>query len=390
VAKRKVSIVTGSRCSYGIYIPVLREIEARPDLDYSLIVTGMHLSPKYGNTINEIVADGFKIDAKVDMLPDSDTGAAQAKSLGLAVLGMTQAFEQTKPDVILISGDRAEILAAAIAGAHMSIPVLHMDGGEESGTIDNAVRHATTRFAHVHCATTMLAAERLIRMGEEPQRVHLVGAAAIEYALNLDLEPPEQITTELGLDHTKPIIIVLQHPVTGETEDSGRQMEETLKAVEAVGEQAVIIGPNSDPGNDAMWQAIDRFMNEENKKATTVFRVNLPFVKFLSLMKTASVMVGNSSGAIVEAPSLGLPVVDIGTRQTGREKAGNVIEAGYDWHEITVAIRKALTDREFIARVKEKKTPYDPYGDGKTAGRIVDIILELEVTPELLNKRLTF
>jgi len=297
---------------------------------------------------------------------------------------MTQAFEQTKPDVILISGDRAEILAAAIAGAHMSIPVLHMDGGEESGTIDNAVRHATTRFAHVHCATTRLAAERLIRMGEEPQRVHLVGAAAIEYALNLDLEPPEQITTEL------PIIIVLQHPVTGETEDSGRQMEETLKAVEAVGEQAVIIGPNSDPGNDAMWQAIDRFMNEENKKATTVFRVNLPFVKFLSLMKTASVMVGNSSGAIVEAPSLGLPVVDIGTRQTGREKAGNVIEVSYDWREITVAIRKALTDREFIARVKEKKTPYDPYGDGKTAGRIVDIILELEVTPELLNKRLTF
>jgi len=390
MAKRKVSIVTGSRCSYGIYTPVLREIEAHRDLDYSLIVTGMHLSPKYGHTIDEIISDGFRIAATVDMLLDSDSGAAQAKSLGLAVLGMTQAFENTRPDVILISGDRAEILAAAVAGANMNIPVVHMDGGQESGTIDNAVRHAITRFAHVHCAITRLGAERLIRMGEEPQRVHLVGAAAIEYALNLNLEPPEQIAAELGLDCARPIIIVLQHPVTGETEDSGRQMEETLKAVAEIGEQAVIIGPNSDPGNNAMWQAIDRFMNEENKKATTVFRVNLPFVKFLSLMKAASVMVGNSSGAIVEAPSLGLPVVDIGTRQTGREKAGNVIEVGYDWCEITFAIRKALTDREFIARAREKKTPYDPYGDGKTAGRIVDIILRLEVTPELLNKRLTF
>ncbi len=382
---RKVAAVTGTRAEYGILQPVLRAIEAEPKLELLLMVTGMHLAHEFGYTVREIEKDGFKIDARVDMLLSSDSPEAMAKSIGIGVISMAQAWKQLRPDIIMVLGDRIETLAAVVAGAYMNIPIAHIHGGDEAtgSHIDNAARHAITKFAHVHFPATRKSAERIIKMGEDPWRIHKVGSPALDMILSEPLLPSEVLAEKFGLDLSAPLVLLVQHPVTTQVEDAPNQMKETLDAIVKLGYPAILIYPNSDAGGRRMIEVIREY---ETHPLIKTFK-SLPRREYLSLMKVASVIVGNSSSGIIDAPSFALPAVNIGIRQGERERGKNVIDVGHDKQEIVKAIGKALTDQAFLAEVKRCE---NPYGDGKSGPRIAKIISETEITPRLLQKKLAY
>ncbi len=380
---RKIAVVTGTRAEYGILYPVLKAIEAEPELGLSLVVTGMHLSHEFGYTVQEIEKDGFKIDARVDMLLSGDTLGAMAKSVGLGIIGMAQTWEQLKPDIILVLGDRVEPLAAAIAGAYMNIPVAHIHGGDVCGNIDDPARHAITKFSHIHFPATKKSAERIIKMGEDEWRVYTVGSPALDSILNETLLPAEIMAKKLELDLSQALILLVQHSVTTQVDEAPKQMRETLEAVVEVGYPAVLMYPNSDAGGRKMIQVIKEF---EKYPFIRTFS-SLPHREYLSLAKVASVMVGNSSSGIIDSPSFGLPVVNIGIRQEGRERGRNIIDVEHNMSEIVKAIERALTDNGFLAEVKKCESPY---GDGKAGPRIAEMLSKVEITPQLLQKKITY
>ncbi|MBN2186835.1 MAG: UDP-N-acetylglucosamine 2-epimerase (hydrolyzing) [Dehalococcoidia bacterium] len=380
---RKIAVVTGTRAEYGILLPVLKAIEIQPELMLSLVVTGMHLSHEFGYTVREIEHDGFTVDARVDMLLSSDMPGAMAKSVGMGVIGMAQTWEQLKPEIILVLGDRVEPLAATIAAAYINIPVAHVHGGDVCGSIDSPARHAITKFAHIHFPATKKSAERIAKMGEEEWRVHIVGSPALDAILSEPLIPAEDLARRLQLDLSQPLILLVQHSVTTQADDAPQQIKETLQAVVELGHPTILIYPNSDAGGRRMIQVI----SEHGKYPFIKTFKSLPHKEYLSLMKAASLMMGNSSSGIVEAPSFGLPVINIGIRQLGRERGENVINVGHDKQEIIEAVEKALTDKDFL---KEVKKCDNPYGDGKTAPRIAEILSKTEITPELIQKKPTY
>lgn len=381
---RNIIAVTGTRAEYGILYPVLKAIEASPKLKLTLVVTGMHLSNEFGYTIKEIESNGFKIGARVDMLLSSDTPEAMAKSVGLGIMGMAQAWGQLNPDIILVLGDRVEALAASIAAAYMNIPIAHIHGGDSSrGGLDEYARHAITKFAHIHFPATKKSAERIIKMGEDEWRVHLVGSPALDVILNEPLLPPDFLAQRLGISLSQPLILLVQHSVTTQVDEAAKQIRETLEAIVELGYPTIVIYPNSDAGGRRMIEVIRQFESYAFIKA---FK-SLHRKEYLSLMRVASVMVGNSSSGIIEAPSFGLPVVNIGTRQEGRERGRNVIDVGHNKEEIIKGIEKSLTEKEFLKEVKKCE---NPYGDGKAALKIAEVLSEVEITPQLLQKRMAY
>ena len=381
---RKIAVVTGTRAEYGIFQPVLRALEKSPDLKLLLVVSGMHLCREFGYTINDIKRDGFRIDAKVPMLLPSDTLAAMAKSVGRGVIGMARTWERLRPDIILVLGDRVEPLAAAIAGAYMNIPVAHIHGGDSSkGGLDEYARHAITKFAHIHFPATKASTERIIKLGEDEWRVHQVGSPALDAILNEPLISAEQMAKRFDLDLSQPLFLLVQHPVTTQVSEAPQQIKETLEAIKEVGYPTVLIYPNSDAGGRRMIEVIKQYEGYPFIKTAK----SLPRKEYLSLIKMATVMVGNSSSGMLDAPSFGLPVVNIGIRQEGRERGRNIIDVGHSKQEIIEAIKKALTDKEFLDEVKRCETPY---GDGKTSQRIAEILSKLEITPRLLQKKITY
>ncbi|MEE8414266.1 MAG: UDP-N-acetylglucosamine 2-epimerase [Dehalococcoidales bacterium] len=382
---RKITVITGTRAEYGILKPVLIAIGVEPGLELALVATSMHLSDEFGYTVSEIEKDGFKISARVNMLPNGDTLAAMAESVGQGITGMVKAWEQLEPDIILVLGDRPEALAATIAGAYMNIPVAHIHGGDActGGNIDDANRYAITKFAHLHFPATKKSAKRIIRLGEEEWRVHTAGSPAVDGILNEPLLPASVVAEKFGLEPNVPLILVVQHPVTTQVNQAPEQMRETLEGVIESGYPAIVIYPNSDAGGRKMIAVINEY--EENSGLKTY--KSLPRREYLSLMKVAGVLVGNSSSGIIDAPSFNLPAVNIGIRQEGRERGKNVIDAGHKKSDIIRAINKALTDGEFLKEVKKGK---NPYGDGKASPRIVEVLNRVEITPRLLQKRITY
>ncbi len=381
---RKIAVVTGTRAEYGILKLVLRAIETNLGLELLLVVTGMHLSHEFGNTIDDIIKDGFKISTKVDMLPVNDTSASMAKSVGQGIIGMVDAWEQLKPDIILVLGDRVEPLAATIAGVYMNIPVAHIHGGDRSKAgIDEFTRHAVTKLAHIHFPATKKSAERIIKMGEESWRVHTVGSPALDDILNESIIPPHALAVRFKINLSKPVILVLQHPVTTQVDEATKQMRETLDAIVEVGCTTIIIYPNADAGGRGMIELIKEY---ENYHFITTFK-NLPRKEYIGLLRVSSVLVGNSSSGIIDAPSFGLPVVNIGIRQDGRERGNNVIDVEHDKGKIVEAIDKAITDKELL---KEVRSCESPYGDGKASERIAELLGSVEITPQLLQKRITY
>jgi len=382
---KKIAVVTGTRAEYGILFPVLRAIESEPGLELSLVVTGMHLSHEFGYTVSEIEKDGFKIDTRVNMLPEADTLSAMAKSIGMGITEMAQVWEQLKPDIILVLGDRVEPLAATIAGTYMNIPVAHIHGGDSPrGGLDEYARHAITKLAHIHFPATKKSAERIIKMGEDEWRVHMVGSPALDVIMNAKLLPRKALCEKLGMDLPQPLVLLVQHPVTTQVDEAPGQIKETLEAIVEMAHPTIIIYPNSDAGGRRMIEIIKEY---ENRHHFIKSLKSLPRKEYLSLMKAASVLIGNSSSGIIDAPSFGLPAVNIGNRQEGRERGDNVIDVGHNRLEIIKAVKKALNDEDFLNKVKRGT---NPYGNGKASKRIAEVLSAIEITPQLIQKKITY
>jgi GDP/UDP-N,N'-diacetylbacillosamine 2-epimerase (hydrolysing) len=376
---RKIAAITGTRADYGLMSPVYAEIGRRPGLELQLIVTGMHFLPEFASSLRQVENDCFGVLHHVQTLSPDDDGKAMAQGLGRAVIGVAEVFSTASPDLLLLQGDRGEMLAGAIAAAHMNIPILHMSGGDRSGTIDDPVRNAISRFAHVHLTTCADSSENLRRMGEEARRIFEVGEPGLDLIRSMEYLSAEELVTRFQFDPAQPIMVVAQHPVTTEAGAAAAQMRETLEAVREAGMQAVCAYPNADAGGREMQRVLESYRGEP------LFRIeaNLGAQCFLSLLRIARVIVGNSSSAIIEAPSFKLAAVNIGSRQHGRTRANNVIDVCHNRRAIVEAIRCAAFDAEFRA---ELGNCVNPYGDGRAAPRVVDILSRLSVTPGLLEK----
>jgi UDP-hydrolysing UDP-N-acetyl-D-glucosamine 2-epimerase len=379
---RHIAILTEARSSYGYVRPIARLIETDDDLRYSLIVTNQHLLPDFGYSIEEIEADGLNVTDRIYMTLDGYTPATMAKSLGVLLLGITDALVRLQPDIVLVLGDRGDSLMAALAAAHMNIPVAHVQAGERSGNIDGMTRHAITRFAHVHFASGPDAAERLRRMGEDEFRIFTTGAPQLDELVNGDFASPDEIAQRFHVNLEDPLLLVLQHPVTEEFGEGVEQMEETLEAICELGHQTVVIFPNTDAGSDHLRLLIERY----HRPFMRVER-NVPRRYYAGLMRTASALVGNSSSALIEAPAMGLPAVNVGARQRDRARAANVIDAPHDRRAIADAVRRALSP-EFRASFANGESPY--LSDGRVSERIVKILKTIPIDERLLRKQIAY
>lgn len=381
--KRKIAVIASSRATYGYSRPVMRLIQKSKKLELALVVTGMHLLKEYGLSLNEILQDGFPIAAKADMMIGGDTGVAWAKSLGVGIQSFSQVFSMLQPDIVLVEGDRGEQLAAALTAAYMNIPVAHIQSGDLSGHIDGAARHAITKLCHIHFPACEDSAKRVERMGEELHRIFNVGAPQLDEIVYGKKISHKKLNQILNLDLKKRTALVIQHPVLSELEQARAQMIETLEALREVGIQTIIIYPNVDAGGEEMIKVIREY---EQYPFLHSFK-NLDRIVFLSLLTHISILVGNSSCGIIEAPSFKIPVVNIGSRQRGRMQAGNVINTGYKRTEIRDALKRGLFDTSLRRRIMKCK---NPYGDGKSAARIVKVLETIKITPHLLDKKNTY
>ena len=380
---RRIAYVTGTRADYGLFSEPLKRIREHEGMELALIVTSMHLEQEFGLTVRDIEADGMPVAAKVRNLLPGDTGGDQARSVGNAVLGITKALEDFRPDVVIVLGDRGEMLAGAIAAVHLNIAIAHVHGGEVSRTVDELVRHSISKLSHVHFAATEDAAGRLRRLGERPEHVHVVGAPGLDYLGRFEPVPDSEIEAEVGIDLSLPFVIFTQHPVTAEMADAANQIESSLRALEESGVQVVATYPNADAGGRAMIEVLERWRG----RPWLHISPSLGHRRFATLLKKAAAMVGNSSSGIIESPLFGVPVVNIGTRQAGRLRAGNVLDAGYEQGAIRSAVECALNDDEFKARARSSP---NPYGDGHAGERIAEVLASLEIGPGLLNKQITY
>lgn len=378
---RKIVAVTGSRGEWGYLRPILRLIENDPDLDYGLIVTNMHLLSEFGSSVHEIERDGFRVDARVYMTFDGYTGATMTKSLAVFLLELPSVLERLDPDILLLAGDRGEQLMAALAGVHLGIPVAHIQAGELSGNVDGIVRHSLTKLAHLHFAANEEFAERVRRLGEQPFRVFTTGAPLVDELVAGHVTERDDLYQRFRLEPGEPFVLAVQHPVTEEEDRSGEQALATLQALLDVGLPTLIVYPNSDAGSEAI-----RTQLEKNRRPGVRMFRNLSRADYLSLMKHAEVMVGNSSSGIMEAPSFGTPAVNIGRRQIGRPQGANVINVDHDPVNIAAAIREAMSD-EFRERTRDC---VNPYGQGDASERIVEILKSVEIDEKLLNKEMAY
>lgn len=377
---RTIGVVTVSRSDYGIYLPVLQRIQEEPELSLRLFVAGMHLSPEFGLTVRAIEKDGFEIIERVEMLLSSDTPVGIAKSMGLGTIGFAQAYARSRPDILLVLGDRFEMHAAVVAALPFKIPVAHIHGGESTeGAIDEAMRHSITKMSHLHFVATEAYAQRVIHMGEEPWRIVVSGAPSLDNLPRIHLLSREEIEKQYELDLKPPLLLATYHPVTLEYEQTETHIRELLAALEEVDATIVFTYPNADTGSRLIVQMIREFTARHPR---TQIRVSLGTEAYFSLMNHAVAMVGNSSSGIIEAASFKLPVVNIGSRQRGRVHGKNVIDVGCTHSEILAGIKKAVSP-EFRASLVDL---VNTYGDGHAAERIVDRLKRVELNDKLLRK----
>lgn len=384
---RSVLFVTGIRSEYDLQAPVISAVE-RAGLSVGIVATGAHLSPMYGQTVHEIEKDGFPIVARLETLLNSDSRAARAKSAAIQLASLVDVIGTHRPDFLVAPTDREEALTVAIAGAYLRIPVVHIGAGDtaDDGNVDNAVRHAVTKLAHLHMTTTERSAERVRQMGEEPWRVHAVGAPGLDRFLAVPRMPIRQVWEELGWQPAQDeFVLVIQHPIISDPVSAEDRMRTTLEAVDRSGAAALVSYPNSDPGSQAIIRAIDRHV-EARPDRCFGYR-NLPREIFVNLMRHARALVGNSSCGLIEAPSLGLPAVNIGPRQVGREHSVNVQFVSHEFAAIEKALTKALRDETYRAQVAS--TP-NPYGDGRAGERIAGVLAKTDINDHLLNKLMTY
>jgi UDP-hydrolysing UDP-N-acetyl-D-glucosamine 2-epimerase len=372
MSKRKVCVIITTRGNYAKMKSVIRHVQEAEDLELQLIVGGGAILPKYGNIMASPEAKDLRVDRVIHFLVEGENPVAMAKSAGLAVTEFSTAFENLRPDVVLVIADRFECLAIAMAASYMNVPLAHVEGGEVSGSIDESVRHAISKLSHLHFPATQEAAERLVRMGEDPATVFPVGCTSLDVIAALDLGDLQGVTAsqETGgvgarVDLSKPYLVVIQHPVTTEYESNLAHVQETIEAVEALAMPTVWVWPNMDAGSDGISKGL-RVYRETRRPERVHFFKSLTIEHYAPLLRNASCILGNSSSGIRESAFLGTPCVNIGSRQAGRERAHNVVDVGYDRQEIAAAVRRQLAHGRFPAD--------HVYGDGKAGGRIVEVL----------------
>ena len=378
--KRTIAVVTSSRADYShLYWP-LHDLARHEAVDLKLIVLGAHLSPQFGETVKEIEKDGLPIAARLECLLSSDSDVGMAKTLGIAVLSLADLLGQMRPDLLLLIADRYEMLAPAAVALTLRIPVAHIEGGEISeGAIDDAVRNALTKMSHVHFTSTEGARARVIAMGEEPWRVHRAGAPSLDHLRRSRLLDLNELEQRLELDLKRPTAVVAYHPVTIRR-DTTQEADSLFAALRAVDAQILFCYPNADAGSHALLQRTRAFLS--TRSDARVF-VNLDSVTYWSLLREVALLIGNSSSGIMEAASFALPVVNVGFRQKGRERARNVLDAEPETNAILAKITKAMSleFRESLANMT------NPYGDGHASETIVQVLTTVPLSEELIVKR---
>ena len=342
MARYRVAFCTGTRAEYGLLKPLIEQFMSDTNVDTGLIVTGMHLCKEYGNTIEVIQSDGMPIWDTIDILLSSNTQCSIVKSMGLALLGFSESLNKIKPDILILLGDRFEAFCAAAAAVVLNIPIAHIHGGElTEGAIDDAFRHAITKMSYLHFASTEEYRKRIIQMGEEPDRVFNVGSLGVENIRKLKLLDRDELQKELGIDLSKPYCVCTFHPETLEPDKTIDHLYELIGALDKVNNQAIIFtGSNADSKGKKINQIIKSFVDE--RRSRTYFFLNLGQLKYLSLLKYAQFVVGNSSSGIIEAPALGIPTINIGSRQNGRVKPQSVFDSKPQKDEILKTITYVL------------------------------------------------
>ena len=381
--RRKVCIVVNSRANYGRIKTVLAAVKEHPELQLQIVVGASALLYRFGN-VQEIMAhDGFTADTTVYTIVEGETPTTMAKSTGLAIMELATIFENLKPDIVLTVADRFETMATAVAASYMNIALAHTQGGEVTGSIDESVRHAVTKLAHIHFPATEQAARNIIAMGEDPAAVHLTGCPSIDAIAQIDLSLPTDLFDRYKgvgpvLDSAKPYMVVLQHPVTTEYGQGYRQIRETVDAVHSLGMQTAWLWPNVDAGSDDISKGLREF-RERHPDAPIHFYRNFSVEDYARLVNNAACLTGNSSSALREGAFLGTPAVNVGTRQGGRECASNVIHADYDAAAIRNAIERQLQHGRYPRSTL--------FGDGHADKRIADILARTELR---IQKRLHY
>ena len=389
--RRKIAVFTGNRAEFGLLSPILSAIDGHEALELQLVVGGAHLDRAYGRTLDEILGEGFRVAAEVPGMTGPDT----ARAIGQGILAFSDALERLSPDVVVVYGDRFEAFAALIAATQSNVVTAHVEGGDktEGGALDDSVRHAMSKLAHVHLATNPDAAWRLCAMGEEDWRVHDVGLPVLDRVRAGDYPDPASVAQALGLDLSRPVLVFTQHAITTEADRAANQLEPSLaaldRAIAEFGAQVVATYPNNDDGGRAI---LSRLTAWAEAREGVVLRQSLGRALYHGVLNVAGratrgACIGNSSSGLKETPAFACPAIDIGTRQSGRLAAGNLIRTGYDADEILAAIRACVTDEALRARAA---TCANPYGDGKTGPRVAGILAGLDLADRaLLQKKLT-
>lgn len=381
---KRIAPITFTRADYNSFVPLLRLLAAEQDLETQLIVSGTHLEPLFGQTVRQIEDDGFSIAARIRMPASSDSGDAVVSSIGTAMGEFGRILSRLSPDVILLVGDRFELIAAAGAALGLRIPTAHVSGGDiTEGAIDNQVRDAVTKLSHVHFVAMKEHGDRLLQLGEESWRVHVTGEPALDLLKQIRLMSREELAASLGIDFNGPVIAVSCHPTTLDFGDGGVEVRALFAALQEIAGTFVITLPNADVGRDVIVDQMRSF--EESNKCAKVFS-SLGPLRYYSLLAHADAMIGNSSSGIWESPSFQLPTVNIGDRQQGRLRAANVIDVPANAPAILDGLSKALGPR-FRASLSNLK---NPYGDGHAAPRVVSILNSLDEKPKLLRKKARF
>ena len=366
IKKLKVFIVIERRADYSRYKPILEKMRVDPFFDMHLVVTGICLLDIHGKDINYIKEDGFKINAELEMFKENrpDTGGEMVRSMARVMSSLVDELESAKPDLVLSGFDIGGNMAVTMAAAHMNIPIAHIQGGEVTGSIDESIRHAMSKFSHIHFPATELSKQRLIRMGEEEKNIYVVGCPSIDVIKNTKIIEKSDIEAFFVIDLNNPVFLMIQHPVTTEATDSFLQIKETVDAITETNIQTIALLPNNDAGYSKIIEYI--------KNSGIKWYPSLSTEIFINLYRNVNALIGNSSSGIHETPTMKIPAINIGNRQQGRERAMNVIDVPNDKNAIINAIHKVINDKKFLDNIGKIK---NPYGDGDSAEKIVTFVL---------------
>lgn len=380
--KRKIAYITGTRADFGVMSSVLKAIDSSSNFELLVYATGMHLMPRFGSTIDQVrklYPDVKKIDAVFQ--EDSRLGMAQ-----FITDFSTKFLDQLKKDqvdLVLILGDRVEMMTAAVIAAYLGLPIAHVHGGDKTMTVDEIARHAITKLSHLHFVATKDSAERVKKLGEEDWRIHIIGAPSLDNTLSKKVPSKEEVYSFLKLDLNQKFILALQHSTTNILGQAQNQIRETIEAVKDFDLPVVVVYPNADPGGQQIIQELEK---EKDNPQFCLFP-SIKYEMFLGVEKEAAVWIGNSSSGIIESATFKTPVVNVGERQKGRPQSGNVINVNYNKEEIKDAIKKSLYDEEYRQKLSVIS---NLWGDGRAAERVVRVLESLEIGPELLTKQITY